>query len=212
MPLNWTNPAVQGINQIKITIPWERLCHSIAAPSSSPPWRPGWPPRRRFDAGKLTLKTAASSDTVWLDVWVDGGEVRTLRLAKGPQDLVVFEGARGEHAVRVLRRNESWQGVWDVSGAAIDAGRFLDPAPLPAKKIMLIGDSITCGEASDVAFDDTRNDIAFANAGKSYGKVLAAKLGAQCHLVSCGGRGLIRDWQGIGTGVNAPQFYERAAP
>ncbi|ESQ91771.1 hypothetical protein ABAC460_05375 [Asticcacaulis sp. AC460] len=173
---------------------------------------PGVELRLHFEAAKLVLKTSASSDNVYLDIWTDGGPVRTVHLAKGAQDLVVFEGPAGEHNVRILRRNESWQGVWDVSGASIDAGRFLDPAPLPAKKIMLIGDSITCGEASDVPLDDTRNDIAFANAGKAYGKVLAAKLGAQCHLVSCGGRGLIRDWQGIRSGVNVPQFYERAAP
>jgi lysophospholipase L1-like esterase len=31
-------------------------------------------------------------------------------------------------------------------------------------------------------------------------------------LVSCGGRGLIRDWQGVRSGTNAPQFYELALP
>lgn len=173
---------------------------------------PGVVLRIRFNASKLVLKTAASSDNVYLDIAIDGAAPQMIHLAPGTQDLTVFTGASGEHSVEITRRNESWQGVWDVSDATIDSGRFLTPAPLPAKKIMLIGDSITCGEACDVARDDTRNDIAFADAHKSYGMVLARRLGTQCHLVACGGRGLTRDWQGIRSGVNAPQFYERAAP
>jgi len=50
------------------------------------------------------------------------------------------------------------------------------------------------------------------NAQKSFGKVLSSQLGTQCHLVSYGGRGVYRDWQGIQAINNAPQFYVRSAP
>jgi lysophospholipase L1-like esterase len=42
--------------------------------------------------------------------------------------------------------------------------------------------------------------------------IVARRLGAECHLVSYGGRGIIRDWQGIRDTRNAPQFYELALP
>ena len=126
---------------------------------------PGVALRVRFHAAKLTLATMASSDTVYLDVAIDGGAPSVVKLTKGLQDWVAFAGEAGDHYVEITRRNESWQGVWDVAGASLDQGRFL-----------------------------------------------AARLGTQCHLVACGGRGLTRDWQGISSGVNAPQFYERAAP
>lgn len=172
---------------------------------------PGVVLRTRFDGAKLILKTAASSDNLWLDVIVDGGAPKLVHLAKGAQELVVFEGTSGTHAVDIARRNESWEGVWDISGATVD-GSFLPPSPLPARRLMFIGDSITCGAACDVARDDPREDMTVNNAQKTYAKLLAKRLNAQCHLVAYGGRGVIRDWQGIRDTGNGPQFYERAAP
>ena len=77
---------------------------------------------------------------------------------------------------------------------------------------MFIGDSVTCGELT--AYETGRDTKAKlnSNARLSYGMILARQLGAQCNLVSYGGRGIIRDWQGIRDTRNAPQFYELALP
>ncbi len=173
---------------------------------------PGVVLRARFDGTKLVLKTAASSDNLWLDISVDGAAPKMVRLSKGAQQLAVFEGAAGTHSVEIARRNESWEGVWDISGATVEGTGFLAPPALPAKKLMFIGDSITCGAACDVARDDPREDMTVNDAQKTYAKLLAKRLNTQVHLVSYGGRGVIRDWQGIRDTNNAPQFYERAAP
>ena len=173
---------------------------------------PGVVLRTRFDGTKLTLKTAASSDNLYLDISVDGGAPKMVHLAKGAQQLVAFEGTAGTHTVEIARRNESWEGVWDIAGATVEGGGFVTPPDLPAKKLMFIGDSITCGAACDVARDDPREDMTVNNAQKTYAKLLAKRLNTQVHLVSYGGRGLIRDWQGIRDTNNAPQFYELAAP
>ena len=173
---------------------------------------PGVVLRINFSGGKLLLKTIASSDNVYLDVSVDGGPPKLVHLSAGQQDLVVFEGAYSDHALQIARRTESWEGQWDVVGATLDKGRFLPASPLPTRKLMFIGDSITCGAGTDVTRDDQRQDMSVNDAQKSFGKVLATKLGTQCHLVSYGGRGVYRDWQGIQAINNAPQFYDRAAP
>ncbi len=173
---------------------------------------PGVVLRARFDGTKLVLKTAASSDNTYVDISVDGAAPKMVHLSKGAQQLVVFDGAKGTHTVEIARRNESWEGVWDISGAMVDGGGFLAPPELPAKKLMFIGDSITCGAACDVARDDPREDMTINNAQKTYAKLLARLLNAQVHLASYGGRGVIRDWQGIRDAVNGPQFYERSAP
>ena len=173
---------------------------------------PGVVLRTHFSGPRLVLKTSASSDNLYLDISIDGAAPKMVHLTKGDQDLSVFDGATGEHTVAIARRNESWEGVWDISGASTPGGRFLDAPALPAKKLMFIGDSITCGAACDVARDDPREDMTVHDAQKTYAKLIAQSLNAQCHLVSCGGRGLIRDWQGIGFSGNAPQFYELAAP
>jgi len=173
---------------------------------------PGVVLRTRFRGARLVLKSTASSDTQWVDIIVDGGDPKTVRLQKGAQDLTLYDAAFGEHTIEVARRNESWEGVWDIVSAEAPGGRLLPAPQLPKRKLLFIGDSITCGAVSDVARTDPTQDLRMDNGQKSFGKVLARRLDAQCHLVSYGGRGLIRDWQGIRDTRNAPQFYELAAP
>jgi len=71
---------------------------------------------------------------------------------------------------------------------------------------------VTCGEQA--AWDPARGlaDKLNSNARASFGHVLAQRLGAQCHLVSYGGRGVVRDWQGRRDVRQAPQFYDLALP
>ncbi len=173
---------------------------------------PGVVVRVRFHGPRLILKTTASTDNLYVDIRIDGAAPKLVHLSKRAQDLLVYDGPSGEHIAEIARRNESWEGVSDVLGAIVPNGRFLPPPTLPSKKLLFIGDSITCGAACDVARDDPREDMSIHDAQKSYGKLLATRLDAQCHLVSCGGRGLIRDWQNIRTGINAQQFYGLAAP
>ncbi len=172
---------------------------------------PGVTLRLRFHGRRLVLGSIALSATQWVDVTVDGGAAQKVWLDPKTDSLVAFDGADGEHVIEIARRNESWQGAWDVSGATTD-GRFLPPPDLPAKKLMFIGDSITCGTGTDVTSDDLRQDNDTSDAQKTYARLLARRLNTQCHLVSYGGRGVIRDWQGIRATNNAPQFYELAAP
>lgn len=173
---------------------------------------PGVVLRIRIDGPRLVLKTAASTDNLYVNIRVDGGAPKMVHLVKGTQDLTVYDGPAGEHMIEIARRNESWEGVWDITSAQTPGGRFLPPPSLPARRLMFIGDSITCGAACDVARDDPREDMTVNDAQKTYAKLLARRLNAQCHLVAYGGRGVIRDWQGIRDTRNAPQFYELAAP
>lgn len=175
---------------------------------------PGVAIHLKFSGGALTLRADASDDDLYFDVSLDGGEPSLLALHKGPGDYLVAQSERAaEHTLVLTRRNESWQGTISIREFVLSAGGELRPAPeLPKRKLMFIGDSVTSGELT--AYEtgrDTRAKIN-SNARLSYGMVLARRLGAQCQLVSYGGRGIIRDWQGIRTTRNASQFYELALP
>ena len=163
------------------------------------------------DGPRITMTIEASSDNVHLDVTVDGAAPRLVKLAKGVQVVELYSGAPGMHRLMVLKRTESWQGTMEITG--IGGARQVAPITLPDRRLLFIGDSITCGAATDVPDAASLLDGTVINNGaKSFGRVLAARLGAACHLVSYGGRGVIRDWQGIRAINNAPQFYERAMP
>ena len=159
--------------------------------------------------GPAALTVTASTGECFLDVAVDDAPPAIVHLAAGPQSVPLC-GA-GRHRVVVLKRTEAWQGTLSV--ASIDGPARVTPLPLPARRLLFIGDSITCGAATDVPDAASTIDGTIANdAAKSFGRVLARRLNAACHLVSYGGRGIIRDWQGIRAIANAPVFYERALP
>jgi hypothetical protein len=168
-----------------------------------------------FHGRSLGMRVESSNDDAFFDVEVDGGPATRVRGTKGVTDVALVDGAAdGDHRVVVTRRNESWMNVCEVVGFVLgDGGRLLDPPPLPTRKLMFVGDSVTCGQSNDVRPDDPRDRPGLAeNARVSYGKLLAARFNTQCFLVSYGGRGVIREWQGIRATNNAPEFYELAVP
>ena len=168
----------------------------------------------KVEASALDFRVKASSNDVYFDVSVDGSAPLRLQAKEGEGVYPLFHAAAaGVHRIEIVRRTESWEGVCEVQGFELGAGgRLLAPDPLPARKLMFIGDSITCGSSIDVRPGEPQLGNQRSDANLSYGMELARRLHAQVALVSYGGRGVIRDWQGIRDTANAPQFYERALP
>jgi lysophospholipase L1-like esterase len=166
-------------------------------------------------------------------VYVDG--VRQgdyLTLPAGKFDVVLAKGLdpKAEHTLRLVRRNEAWVGRVELAGFSLDDGaKALAPAALPARKILCVGDSITCGYNIEY-FDESRAGSKSENAELTYGFLTAKAFNAQVNLVSYGGKGISRDWRGLnntfvkdifneaGMADKAPavimvgDFFERALP
>lgn len=181
---------------------------------------PGVTLHLRCRGSALVLRAEADTDEVFFDVIVDQSAPVRLHARKGAgaYALLPADAAAGEHVIQVVRRSESWQGTVDVLGVETgDSTSLLEPSAARPRRLLFIGDSVTAGEiaaydAHDPLNGATAHNAHAANARLSYGYVLARQLAAECHLVAYGGRGLIRDWQGIRDTTNAPQFYERARP
>ncbi|MEQ9822774.1 MAG: GDSL-type esterase/lipase family protein [Puniceicoccaceae bacterium] len=162
-----------------------------------------------FEGEGLDLIVEALQSDLFLDVSVDEGPFRWIPLEEGTQTVRLAEGGSGIHRVRIVRRNETWQGMLRFKSLSLEQGEW-NPAPeRPERRLLFIGDSITCGSACDIREGGPTEGGFTHNARLSYGYRIARMLDAQVHLVSYGGRGVIRDWQGNRATNNAPQFYER---
>lgn len=193
------------------------------APGSDGSVRLGFPGvtlHLRFHGASLSLRARAAKDGNCFDVSVDGAAPFKLRLQEGEQTYAVADRlANGDHLVALTRCNESAEGTCAVLAFGVgDEGAILPPPPLPARRLLFIGDSVTCGAVAGwKPGDNIRDESVEArqdrnNARFSYGMVLARRFGAQCHLVSYGGQGIIRDWSGNRGSNTAPKFYELALP
>jgi lysophospholipase L1-like esterase len=173
---------------------------------------PGVTLRLRFEGPSLALRVAGDTGNSRLAVMIDGGEPRVLRVPAGESDITVAEGlGPGPHTVDVVHRTEAWQGIVTVLGFRLaEGGRLLPPLPWPSRKLLFIGDSVTCGEGVDREGTCEKDAPRWSNALLSYGMLTARALDAQAHLVCHGGRGLVRDWEGRHDRLNAPDFFDLA--
>lgn len=162
-----------------------------------------------FDGTRVAMAVDASSDNSYVDVMVDGGAARKVHLAKGTQMLVLAEGlAAGPHRVEVVNRSEAWLGKATVQRFDTD-GAWLPTPALPQRKLLVMGDSVTCGEAID-RVPGAKKEASWWDARATYGMLLARDLHAEVQLVCAGGRGLVRTWDNHTDQLNLPDYYQLA--
>lgn len=160
-----------------------------------------------FEGKELNLTARSSGDQSHLEVRVDNQAPQVLKLSSAPAIInLVKSDTTSKHQVVIVHRGETWHGLVTLQSLSTD-GKFL-PAPiLPKRKILVLGDSVTCGEAVERIADGKKNS-SWWNPSLSYGMLTAKALNAQVQLVCMGGHGLIRSWDGKTNELNLPDYYE----
>ncbi len=172
---------------------------------------PGVTFRVRAEGSRLNVNLRSTSGQSWLMVRVDGNEMRRIRVEPDWQRLDLFAfPAAGIHEVEISHLTESWQGLVTLGDFTLDGKRFLTPSAWPDRRILVLGDSVTCGEAIDRVGGEIKNS-AWWNATESYGALVARALQAQVHLVCWGGRGLVRTWDNDTRQARLAEFFALAA-
>jgi lysophospholipase L1-like esterase len=170
----------------------------------------------RFQGVSARLQVSSDSDKSALTVVVDHG-VPSLQLLQKGANVVDLTGElqSSPHTIEIYKRTEAWQGILTVQGIQLsDGGALLPPPPRPSRTLMFVGDSVTCG--AGLQFDDKCTDDPAhpsSDAYDAYGMLLGRRLDAQSHLVCYGGRGLERDYRGLGEAdgvLNIPQFFRQS--
>ncbi|HEX7641424.1 MAG TPA: GDSL-type esterase/lipase family protein [Burkholderiaceae bacterium] len=162
-----------------------------------------------FEGRTLSVDAASSGSRSLLDVRIDGGASQVIALSTEPRCVVLLsEAYSARHQVEIMHRSETWHGIVSIREFSFD-GSLAPGAPPPQRKIMLLGDSVTCGEAIDRA-DGGGEAGSRSNPRLSYGMLAASALHAQAVLVCYGGRGLVRSWNGRTDELNLPDFFQLA--
>lgn len=165
------------------------------------------------DGGTLSMVAASSKDGSWLAIRVDDQPPRRLALTTTPSRYRLLENARGRHRVSVSHISETWRGIVTIDSFQLTGGYFGRPPAAAQNKLMVIGDSVTCGEGvySPVP-GQCRTHPREPDSDHSYGMLLGARLRAETQLICYGGRGLIRSWNGNPQDLQAPEFFDLAIP
>lgn len=96
--------------------------------------------------------------------------------------------------IQVCKRTESLIGSIGFRGFTIDENALTKPVELPQKKILFIGNSITCGYGNEATNATDSFTAHTENAYMSYAAIAARELNAQYHLIAYSGKGIYRNW------------------
>lgn len=160
----------------------------------------------------LSIRIASSHGQNYLDVIIDDQAPIVLNLPPSGEAIeIIHDEVRTEHKITLIHRSETWQGVVTFNGISITDGDLLNPQAPAARKMLILGDSVTCGEAID-RFEGEDKNPTWWNSRLSYGYLTAQALHAQVHLVCYGGRGLVRTWDGKTDQANLEDYFEQSLP
>ena len=162
-----------------------------------------------FEGKNLSLEALSSNGQNYIEVIVDKSEPKIIKLSANPENINLVQDAKTRlHPVEIIHRSETWHGTVTLKKFTTD-GKFVTAPPLPTRKIMFLGDSVTCGEAID-RIEGGKKDTSWWNPRLSYGMLTAKAFKAQVNLVCMGGHGLVRSWNGKTDEHNLPDFYQFA--
>lgn len=176
---------------------------------------PGVTVRFAFRGPAPTLKLTGDNENCFFNLSCNGWDSVMIHLKQGENEIALPTGPAPKEGwvIELVRRTESWMGTASFDGLILPAGCELLPAPAwPARKLMFIGDSLTCGEYNERFPPENDRSPRTTNAARSYGMLLAKWLNAQVHVLAYGGRGIVRNWDGRRDVNTVPVFFERAMP
>lgn len=176
---------------------------------------PGITVRFAYRGPAPTLKLTGHNANCFFNLSCNGWDPVLVQLKPGENEIALPSGVApaGGWLIELVRRTESWMGTASFDGLLLPARCELLPPPAwPQRKLMFIGDSLTCGEYDERFPPENDSTPRSTNVARSYGMLLAKWLGAQVHVVAYGGRGIVRNWDGRRDVNTVPVFFERALP
>jgi hypothetical protein len=137
-----------------------------------------------------------SGEGIAYDAYVDDTLRTRITLREGERAYRVVTGLdTATHSLLIVKRNTGEGPVPCFEGLLLDSGARLEPLPpRPACRIEILGGSLAMGfgnEANTIACADKHDST---NAYYAYGPILARRIGAEYHLTTVAGKGLVRNW------------------
>ena len=149
-----------------------------------------------------------------LTVVVDGVP-HFLKLGPGSETYTLAEGLDPNqvHRISIVKRSEGSRGTVRFYGFELPDGGELMRPDSPDRRILFIGDSITCGYGNEAVDPKEGNTVGNENGYMSYALIAARELDADAMLVCWSGRGMYRNRSQKNDQVGTlPQLFDQTLP
>lgn len=155
---------------------------------------PGVVVSANFTGNKLGVRIKGGVSN-YFNVWVDDQPERKIVAINDTVWWYPAQLGKGMHKVHLVKRTEAEMGMATFYGLFISKnGQLLASEPLPERKILFIGNSITCGYGTEGKDKSERFKPSTENCEKSYATIIARAFNAQYQLLSHSGLGMVRNY------------------
>ena len=155
------------------------------------------------------VSMAFDDDANNFNVIVDGKLVMIVR-KPGRREITIDVDGQGTHTIRVEKRSETQYATGHFLGFR---GLAAPSAPVPARQIEFIGDSLTVGYGNTSAFTKCTPDEIFetTDAQEGFGPLTAKHFNADYQINAFSGLGMVRNYDGKEHAkYHMPMLYPRA--
>jgi len=164
-----------------------------------------------FECADFILSDAGAN---FIEVYINDVSHSVFELSSSKQKIRIFTQANNNFCtVKVVKRTEALVGKIAFYGFTLSENSECKPIPSFNKKILAIGDSITCGygnESTNVEEEFTSKN---ENAYLSSTAICARKLQADYHVVAYSGKGIYRNYdEKPGQQDTIPIIFDRIHP
>ncbi|MFG0250238.1 MAG: SGNH/GDSL hydrolase family protein [Phycisphaeraceae bacterium JB051] len=150
--------------------------------------------RCRFVGTSIAAKLITQSKKISYQVIVDGKPTKMIMVTPQADTYILAENLpAGEHTVELFRRCEAYFGAARLGGFELSEGAKLLTVPVAKRKVMVIGDSITCAYGSEEPNRSKGNTAENENGYMSYAAITARNLDADIMMVCWSCRGMYRN-------------------
>ncbi|MDQ3813499.1 MAG: GDSL-type esterase/lipase family protein, partial [Armatimonadota bacterium] len=159
----------------------------------------------KFQGTAANVKIKDGNQNRW-QVEIDGKPTVTLQMREGTHLYsVATDLAAGEHTVRLVKATEAFCGASQFLGFQMSEGGKLLPPPAPARRLEVIGDSISAGYGNEAASKEEHFTPKTENAYFTYGAMAARQLDADYMCIAWSGKKM---WPNN----TIPELYDRTLP
>jgi Carbohydrate esterase 2 N-terminal/GDSL-like Lipase/Acylhydrolase family len=175
---------------------------------------PGVTVNARFTGTQVSMSLNDANNKNRFTVVIDGGTPKVVTSTSGQASLPLATGlSNGTHDLVFWRNTEASIGVTQLTGLTgfSSGGALQPPAAAPARRIEVIGDSLSVGAGVEGTSTTCTPGIdAFTNNYLAYGSVAARSVQADVVTIAWSGIGVYVSYGG--TAPTMPQRYDYAIP
>jgi lysophospholipase L1-like esterase len=180
---------------------------------------PGVNIQARFTGTQASMSVNDATGNNRITVVVDGGTPKVIALASGQSTVSVASGlTSGAHDILIWRNTEASPGGTTTFGGLTafgTGGALLAPGAAPARRIEVVGDSLSVGAGVEGDSTCTGGIDAYTDNYLAYGSVAARAVSADVVTIAYSGIGVYRNYgetTPTATSLTMPKRYPYALP